>query len=329
MFILDNISNACSDPGLAAILSLVKRVMNILWIIGPILAIIGAVMALTKLLSNPEEKKYKTLLKNMIIALLMLFFLPIIVNTVMGMFDDSFEISACWNQADSVNGNNNGNSNYIDPGNKKPNSDMFTDPDDYQTGTPPASGSNDGGVMSATGTSSFTSSKNGIIYNVYSQADARWASEKYSSGETIKDNGCMITSVAVVSSAHNNSITPKTVFDRYRHSYPRNSISGLTGGAFSCYSGSTNPNDIISALNKGSVVVIKVYGTKKGGSSSYTSSQHYMALLDASGSNVYVGNGYSNSSRGTAGWHNSSAVLTSVKTADYCTPSQALLSKFN
>ena len=75
MFILDTISSVCSDPALAAILSIIKKVMNIVWIIGPILAIIGAVIAFVKLLSNPDEKKYRKLFQNMIIALVMLFFL--------------------------------------------------------------------------------------------------------------------------------------------------------------------------------------------------------------------------------------------------------------
>ncbi len=329
MFILNNISSTCSDPGLAAIISIIKKVMNIVWIIGPILAMVGAIIAFTKMMSNPDDKKYKSLFKNMIIALLMLFFIPVIVNTVMAMFDDSFEVSACWNQAESINATGSQDSTYIDP-NDDDKSNIYTDPDEYETGTPPESGSTSSTGSTSTTYSSYTSSKNNIKYNVYSQTDSRWSTVQYpGSTDTIGSVGCMITSVAVVSSAYNNTITPKVVFDKYRHSYPRNSITGLTSNAFSCTSGSTSPNDIISALNSGKVVVIKVYGSKKGGSSTFTSSQHYMALLDASGSQIYVGNGYSNSGSGAIGWHSSSAVLTSVQTADYCTPSQTLLSKYS
>lgn len=133
-FIL-NISGNCSDPGLAAILSVVKRFMNILWIVGPILAIVGAGIAFYKLMSNPDEKKYKNLFKNMIIALIVLFLLPAIVNAVMKLLDGNFDIASCWNQADSVNQTNGGNSSYIDPNKDKTN--IYTDPDDFngKTGT--------------------------------------------------------------------------------------------------------------------------------------------------------------------------------------------------
>lgn len=134
MFILNNISEVCSDPGLAMIISLIKKAMNIIWIIGPILAIIGAVIALIKLLGNPEEKKYKSLFRNMIIALLLLFFIPAIVNTVMKLFDDNFEVSACWNQAETTNNTSSQGSTYIDPNEDRPSSSIYQDPDSYETG---------------------------------------------------------------------------------------------------------------------------------------------------------------------------------------------------
>ena len=77
------LSGNCTDPGLASLLAVAKKFMNILWIVGPILAIIGAGIAFYKLMSNPEEKKYKSIFKNMLIALIMLFLVPAIVNVVM------------------------------------------------------------------------------------------------------------------------------------------------------------------------------------------------------------------------------------------------------
>ncbi len=321
MFILDNISGLCTDPGLANILSIIKKFVNILWIVGPILAIISGGIIATKLMTNPDEKKYKPMFKNAITALLMLFFIPIIINASMGLLDETFEVAACWNQADnaSTNGQNSG---YINNnGNKKPGS-MLTDPSQYETGSPNSSTS--GGVTNAT----HISSKNGIKYNIYSQADSRWGSTKYSSGNTITEVGCMITSVAVISSAQDTSITPLTVFNSgHRHNHPRNGIYYLTNGAFSCGSGSTSSSSITSALNSGKVVVIKVYGKNKSGSSTFTSSQRYMALIDYNGSQIYVGSAYSNSGNGRAGWFDANTVLTSVQSADYCTPSQTLIDK--
>ncbi len=133
MFILDTVSHLCSDPGLANILAIVKKFMNILWIVGPILAIIATGINLTKLMTNPDEKKYKPLIKNSITALLFLFFIPIIVNTVMGLLDESFEFAACWNYAENVSTSGQ-SSGYIDQdGDKKPGS-MLTDPSKFETG---------------------------------------------------------------------------------------------------------------------------------------------------------------------------------------------------
>ena len=48
-----------------------------------------------------------------------------------------------------------------------------------------------------------------------------------------------------------------------------------------------------------------------------------MALIDLNGSNIFVGNAYSNSGHGKAGWFNADNVLTSVQSADYCTPNKS------
>ena len=46
---------------------------------------------------NPEDKKYKKAIINWLIAIVMLFMLPLIINLVMRLLDDSFSISRCWN----------------------------------------------------------------------------------------------------------------------------------------------------------------------------------------------------------------------------------------
>jgi hypothetical protein len=130
----------------------------------------------------------------------------------------------------------------------------------------------------------------------------------------------MITSVAVVSSPYNSSVTPLSVFNSYRHTGPRDAIPKLTNTALSCDWGKTDKSSIIGYLKSGKTVVIKVFGSKKGGRSSYTSSQHYMALIDINGNNVFVGNSYSTSEKGRDGWHDIDKVLVSIQTAEVCGP---------
>ena len=159
MFILQNISGVCSSPALASIISLIKRAMNIIWIVGPILAIVGAIIALIKLLTNPEEKKHKALFKNMIIALFLLFFIPAIVNAVMMLFDDTFEVSACWNAAEEISETTNQDSHYINPNDDRETSSVLTDPDKYTAGE----------KNSTTGTSNSSSSSSSSTSNSISK----------------------------------------------------------------------------------------------------------------------------------------------------------------
>ena len=60
----------------------------------------------------------------------------------------------------------------------------------------------------------------------------------------------MNTSVAVVSSSYYKSITPVTVFTKYRHSHPSSAVPGLTNKAFSCSFGNTNKNDIVEEIRQ-------------------------------------------------------------------------------
>ena len=86
------LENACQDKALENILRIVKTILNLIQIIGPILAIVSIVIIFIKLTSNPDNKKLAKNLKNAIIALALLFFVPLIVNVFMRLADDSFSI---------------------------------------------------------------------------------------------------------------------------------------------------------------------------------------------------------------------------------------------
>ena len=321
MYILDMVST-CGNPALSNLFSIAQKMITIIQILAPILAIIALGINLTKSVMNPDDKKNFSMYKNWIIALVMVFAIPTLVNATMGILGEDYDISACWNNA--KNANTSGNSTYKPVNNNKPSGPINTTPDSYDKGSTNNSNSNNNTSASNTyGT--YRNSRNGVTYNLYNQADSRWKDHKYSSGKTIGQVGCMITSIAVVSSAADNSITPYTVFNSsHRHNYPWDAITKLTGGKIKCSSGSTNKQNIINFLRDGNVVVIKVYGRTKNGSSTFTSSQHYMALLDINDTSIYVGNGYSSSGSGKTGWFAIDKVLTSVNTADYCIPGDSL-----
>lgn len=338
---------SCNNAVLGVFFKIAKALLALIQILGPLLAICSLVMTLVKMAQNPEDKKLPKKIFNSCLALCILFFIPLLITVVLNMVDDSTDFGACWKSSSNGFGNagyiNTDNDNRVNIiGNSKyesgvvgsTNNRSSSSTTSNSTSSSSSSSSHSGGVSnSSSGTSTSTSkgvigthvnSKNGIVYNLYNQASDAWKGHNYSSGQTIAQNGCMNTSVAVVSSGYDKSITPVTVFNKYRHSHPRTAISGLTGGAYSCSSGSTSKNNIVNTLSAGNVVVIKVYGKNKGGSSSFTSSQHYMALIDINGSNVFIGNAYSNSTHGKAGWFDIDKVLTSIQTADHCYPSSSV-----
>ena len=67
MFLLfENFNETCTDAALANILSICKRVLKLIQIIGPILAIVSLAFILIKYVINPEDKKQKNKIKNYI-----------------------------------------------------------------------------------------------------------------------------------------------------------------------------------------------------------------------------------------------------------------------
>lgn len=88
----------CNNATLGILLYYFKSVLNIIWIAGPILAIISLTINFTLLMKEPDDKKLPKKIKNSFIALAVLFLIPTIVNAAMLLANDSFEISACWNQ---------------------------------------------------------------------------------------------------------------------------------------------------------------------------------------------------------------------------------------
>ncbi|CCY79779.1 unknown [Mycoplasma sp. CAG:877] len=101
MLILD-LTAVCGSYAVATLLSVFKRVLNLIQMIGPIVGIIALIINFTKLMITPDEKKLKNVIRNWAIAIIMLFLIPTCVNLVMRLFDDTFTVSKCWNQVDEL-----------------------------------------------------------------------------------------------------------------------------------------------------------------------------------------------------------------------------------
>lgn len=122
------LSSACNDPGLASVLLVVKKILSLLQIIGPILALIMMSIHLINLVKNPDDKKGIPKIRNCAIALVVLFMVPVIVNAFFALLDDSIPLSSCWNSAPE----NKTGSHYVTPYPTKSPSSIYTDPSDYR-----------------------------------------------------------------------------------------------------------------------------------------------------------------------------------------------------
>lgn len=89
MYVLELVKS-CSELGFIIVVTVFKRVLSLIQIIGPILSIVSLAVIFVQHMINPENKKLKNRIKNSIIALVLLFFIPYIVNIVMLLCDDNF-----------------------------------------------------------------------------------------------------------------------------------------------------------------------------------------------------------------------------------------------
>lgn len=93
MYIL---AGTCRDVALERILYAVKNILNIIDIITPIILILMLSIHFTRAVLNPEDKKRDKRLINSIIALVVVFMMPIIVNATMHLLGEKTNISSCW-----------------------------------------------------------------------------------------------------------------------------------------------------------------------------------------------------------------------------------------
>ena len=166
MFILDMVGT-CGNPALANLFNIAQRIITIIQILAPILAIIALGINLTKSVLNPDDKKNFSMYKNWIIALVMVFAIPILVNATMGILGEDYDISACWNNA--KNANTPGNSTYK-PVNNKPSGPINTSPGSYDKGS---SGNNNNNNNNNSNNTSSNSNNSVTTKNVIMIGDSR------------------------------------------------------------------------------------------------------------------------------------------------------------
>lgn len=100
----NDISSCCSDYGLAMYLYIIKQALNIIHLAVPIILIVMASYGFIRLMLDPDDKnkaKSRSLFNQFKMAVI-IFLIPYIVNLVIGLLPDTFEISGCWQAADDA-----------------------------------------------------------------------------------------------------------------------------------------------------------------------------------------------------------------------------------
>lgn len=126
------VSLNCDDASLASILSVIKNMLQLIQIIGPIVAIIALSLHFFQLMRDPDNKKALPKIKNSMIALVVLFFVPLLVDVIFGMLGSSTTFSSCWNSASSKFSTD----PKYQPIDSTKKQGILTDPGDYQKGSP-------------------------------------------------------------------------------------------------------------------------------------------------------------------------------------------------
>lgn len=166
-----NLANGCSNPGLAGFLSAFQSFLKLIQIIGPLLCIISLIILFVNLMNNPEDKKLPKKIKNSLIALVLLFFIPLLVNVSVNLVDEDSNIRKCW---DNPIERPEGDPSYIDDDGEK--KKPFTDPGAYEGGTKNEGGSSNSSI------SKYVFIGDSRTVQMYAYLNNNWNGANYSDG---------------------------------------------------------------------------------------------------------------------------------------------------
>lgn len=130
------ISSCCSNYSLARILSSFNNIIQIIRIIVPIILILMVTINFIQMMSNPLEEKLTKKLINKIIAAVIIFFVPTLVNIILNMVPNSFDVTACLKAGKELNSITKNNQIIYSAINKEKKKSIISNPNDYEKGVP-------------------------------------------------------------------------------------------------------------------------------------------------------------------------------------------------
>lgn len=99
----DDLGSYCSEAGVANIFYITKILFTILQVVVPIILIVSATFSLLSMMSSPDNPKAKKSLINKIIAAVVVFLIPFVIEIVAGAIatggGSKFNYADCWTNA--------------------------------------------------------------------------------------------------------------------------------------------------------------------------------------------------------------------------------------
>ena len=93
------LANCCSDYSMVTVLEITRRIFGLIQLIVPIVLVVGSTIQFVQLTINPELKDGFRRILNKLMAALIVFLIPTLVDIVLSTVSSDISVAACWQQA--------------------------------------------------------------------------------------------------------------------------------------------------------------------------------------------------------------------------------------
>ena len=129
------LANCCNNGELSGLLSIFRNIIELIQIVVPILLIIFAAIQFTKQVASPPEKNGMKQIINSFLAATVVFFIPVIMDIILGMLPESFSIATCWMESKAYTESSNiFETEYKKPEQTRPKSKILPNANDFEDG---------------------------------------------------------------------------------------------------------------------------------------------------------------------------------------------------
>lgn len=97
-----SLGTCCTDYGLVGILNITMRILGLIQFVVPIVLIVAGTVQFVQLTINPELKDGFRRVLNKVIAAVIVFMIPVLVDVLLTTVSSDFSVATCWEQAKTV-----------------------------------------------------------------------------------------------------------------------------------------------------------------------------------------------------------------------------------